>query len=162
MRRKRLVWGAAALAGVVVLALLAAETLVVKVQTTQLRRNPQFFAPGVAALKAGDKLEKLSEAAGWIQARTPAGLTGWIHSSAVAPPQTQLFAATGNMKTQATAGEVALAGKGFNRQVEDSYRARNAGLSYAWVDRMVQLRIPSAQVQDFLKRGRLIGSGGAQ
>jgi hypothetical protein len=162
MRRKKLVCGAAALAAAVVLALFAAETLVVKVQTTQLRRNPQFFAPAVAPLKAGDQLEKLSEASGWIQARTAAGLSGWVHSSAVAPPQTQMFAASGAMKTQATASEVALAGKGFNRQVEDSYRARNAGVSYAWVDRMVQLRIPPAQVQDFLKRGRLIGAGGAQ
>lgn len=160
MRRKRSLLGAAALAAVLVLALVAAETLIVKIQTTQLRRNPQFFSPGFASLKAGDRLEKLSEAAGWMQVRTASGAVGWIHGSAVAPPSTQLLAGSGGMKTQATANEVTLAGKGFNKQVEDSYRVKNASISYVWVDRMVQQRVAMAQVEEFLKRGRLNVSGG--
>ena len=161
MRKKRSLLGAAALgAAVLVLALVAAETIVVKIQTTQLRRNPQFFSPGFASLKAGDRLEKLSEAAGWMQVRTASGAVGWIHGSAVAPPRTQLLAGSGDMKTQATANEVTLAGKGFNKQIEDSYRARNASISYVWVDRMVQQRVAMAQIEDFLKRGRLNASGG--
>ena len=43
-------------------AIAAADVFVVKIQATQLRKNPQFFAPAVVALKAGDKLEKVSEA----------------------------------------------------------------------------------------------------
>lgn len=160
MTRKRIVSWTVALAAALVLVLVAAETLVVKVQTTQLRRNPQFFAPAVAPLKAGDRLEKLSEAAGWMQVRTAAGAIGWIHGSAVAPPRTQLLAGSGDMKTQATAGEVALAGKGFNKQVEDSYRAKNAAVSFVWVDRMVQQRVSAAQMEDFLKRGKLNATGG--
>ena len=160
MPSRRTLLGAAALAAVLVLALAAADALIVKIQTTQLRRNPQFFSPGFASLKAGDRLEKLSEAAGWMQVRTASGAIGWIHGSAVAPPQTQILAGSGNMKTQATANEVTLAGKGFNKQVEDSYRARNAAISYVWVDRMVQQRVAMAQIEDFLKRGRLNTSGG--
>ncbi len=159
MRRKRPLIAAAAVAAVLVLALVAAETLIVKIQTTQLRRNPQFFSPGVATLKAGDRLEKLGEAAGWIQVRTPSGATGWVHGSAVAPPRTQLLAGSADMKTQATANEVTLAGKGFNKQVEDSYRAQNPSVSYVWVDRMVQQRVAMAEIQDFLKRGLLNVSG---
>jgi hypothetical protein len=164
MRKKRLSLSLrlAALAAACALLLFAAETLVVKIQTTQLRRNPQFFAPAVATLKAGDRLEKLSEAAGWIQVRTSAGAVGWVHGSAVETPRFRLLATGTDMKTQATASEVALAGKGFNKQVEDSYRARNSSVSYVWVDRMVQLRVSTAQAQEFLKRGRLAGSGGAQ
>ena len=160
MPRKRTLLGAAALAVVLVLALAAADALIVKIQTTQLRRNPQFFSPGFASLKAGDRLEKLSEAAGWMQVRTAAGAVGWIHVSAVAPPRTQLLAGSGDMKTQATANEVTLAGKGFSKQVEDSYRAKNASISYVWVDRMAQQRVTMAQIQEFLKRGRLNESGG--
>jgi hypothetical protein len=160
MARKRVVTWTVALAAALVLVLVAAETLVVKIQTTQLRRNPRFFAPAVAPLKAGDRLEKLSEAAGWMQVRTAAGVVGWIHGSAVAPPQTQFLAGSGGMKTQATAGEVALAGKGFDKQVEDSYRAKNAEVSFVWVDKMVQQRISAAQMEDFLKRGRLNATGG--
>ncbi len=160
MRRRKTFVGAAALAAVLVLALVAAETLMVKIQTTQLRRNPQFFSPGVAALKAGDRLEKLSEAAGWIQVRTASGAVGWVHGSAVAPPRSQLLAGSGGMKTQATANEVTLAGKGFNKQVEDSYRAQNPAVSYVWVDRMVQQKVSMAEIQDFLTRGKLNASGG--
>jgi hypothetical protein len=160
MRRKRIVLWLAGFAAAMALVVFAAETLVIKVQTTQLRGKPQFFAPGVAALKAGDKLTKVAEASGWMQVRTAAGAAGWVHGSAVAPPGSQVFAGAGDMKTQATANEVVLAGKGFNKQIEDNYRAKNAGVSYAWVDRMVQQRVAMAQIEDFLKRGRLAGAGG--
>ncbi len=56
MRKQRSLLGAAALAAVLVLALVAAETIIVKIQTTQLRRNPQFFSPGFASLKAGERI----------------------------------------------------------------------------------------------------------
>ena len=139
------------------LAIGAAEVLVVKVQTTQLRRNPQYFGPILAALKAGDKLEKMTEANGWVQVRTAAGAVGWIHSSALGQSSAALASAGQPVKTQATANEVALAGRGFNKQVEDTYKSRHAEVSFVWVDRMVQLRIGSAQIEDFLRKGRLGG-----
>jgi uncharacterized protein YgiM (DUF1202 family) len=134
---------------------LAAETLLVKVQTTQLRKGPQFFSQALAALKAGDRLEKVSENAGWIQVKTSAGVLGWVHSSAVQTTKFNLLAMDKSMKTQATASEVALAGKGFNKQVEASYRAKHGEVSFALVDQMLQLKIPPAQIEDFLKKGKL-------
>jgi hypothetical protein len=134
---------------------LAAETLLVKVQTTQLRKGPQFFSQALAALKAGDRLEKVSENAGWIQVKTSAGVLGWVHSSAVQTTKFNLLAMDKSMKTQATASEVALAGKGFNKQVEASYRAKHGDVSFALVDQMLQLKIPPAQIEDFLKKGKL-------
>jgi uncharacterized protein YgiM (DUF1202 family) len=142
------------------LAIAAAEGLVVKVQTTQLRRTPQFFGPSLAALKAGDRLEKVSEANGWIQVKTAAGVIGWIHSSAVIASTVALTSTGQNLRTQATANEVALAGKGFNKQVEDSYKSKHGEVSFVWVDRMVQVRIGLAQLQDFLTQGRLAGQTG--
>jgi len=144
------------------LAIAAAQVLVVKVQTTQLRRNPQFFGPTLAALKAGDRLEKVSEANGWIQVKTIAGTIGWIHSSAVAASSLALTSTNQSLKTQVTANEVALSGKGFNKQVEDSYKGKHAEVSFVWVDRMIQIRVSLAQVQDFLAKGRLAGQGGGR
>ncbi len=66
-----------------------------------------------------------------------------------------LFAMNRNLKTQATASEVALAGKGFNKEVEASYRAKHGELSFAWVDKMLGIKIPAAQVEEFLKKGKL-------
>lgn len=142
-------------ASIAVLAMAAADILVVKIQATQLRRNPQFFAPGVLALKAGDKLEKVSEASGWIQVKTAAGLVGWVHSSAVGTSKFALAASGTNMKTQASASEVALAAKGFNKQVEDSYRAKHAEANFAAVDAMFLVKVSLTQIEDFLKKGRL-------
>jgi SH3-like domain-containing protein len=139
------------------LAIGAAQVLVVKVQTTQLRRNPQFFGPALVSLKAGDKLEKMSEANGWVQVKTAAGAVGWIHSSAVTESALAMTSTGQNLKTQATANEVALAGRGFNKQVEDSYKAKHAEVSFVGVDRMVQIRIGMAELEDFLRKGRLGG-----
>ena len=155
MRKNRTIPRLAAFAAVLALLAFAADTLVVKVQTTQLRGKPQFFAPGVAPLKAGDKLTKVAEASGWMQVRTAGGAAGWVHGSAVAPPGSQIFAGAGDMKTQATASEVALAGKGFNKQIEDSYRAKNKSANFAEVDRMQQLKVTAAALEQFLKQGRL-------
>ncbi|MDP2913889.1 MAG: SH3 domain-containing protein [Candidatus Aminicenantes bacterium] len=139
----------------VALAIAAADIVVVKIQATQLRKNPQFFAPAVVALKAGDKLEKVSEANGWVQVKTSAGLVGWVHSSAIETPKFALTAANKDMKTQATATEVALAAKGFNKQVEDSYRAKHSEANFAAVDAMFLVKVSLAQIADFLKKGRL-------
>jgi SH3-like domain-containing protein len=142
--------------------LLLAETVVVKVQTTVLRKEPKFYAQTVAALKAGDGLEKLASQDGWLQVRTAAGAVGWIHGSAVETRSFSLSAVDKSMKTQASASEIALAGKGFDKQVEAGYRARHANVSFVWVDRMVQVKIPAAELERFLRQGKLGEFGGGR
>ena len=85
---------------------LLAETLVVKIQTTNLRKDPKFFASTIAALKAGDSLEKLASQDGWYKVKTSAGVVGWIHSSAVETKKFNLASVGGTRKTQASASEV--------------------------------------------------------
>ena len=109
----------------VVFVFLLAETVVVKVKTTSIRSEPKFTAAVVAALKAGDSLEKLEARSGWVKVKTKAGVVGWVHSTAVQTKKVNLTAMDKTMQTQASAGEVALAAKGFNKQVEDKYRAAN-------------------------------------
>jgi uncharacterized protein YgiM (DUF1202 family) len=136
--------------------LVLAETLVVKIQSTNLRKTPKFYGAVVQALKSGDKVEKVtSQPDGWIQVKTAAGAVGWIHSSAVAVQKFSLTAMDSGLKTQASASEVALAGKGFNKQVEESFRAKNKAANFAEVDRMQQLKVTSAALEQFLKQGQL-------
>ena len=146
----------------VIVAFLIADTLIVKVQSTSLRKEPKFYAQVVATLKAGDSLEKISSQAGWIQARTQAGVVGWIHSSAVQPKKFSLLAMDKSLKTQATADEVGLAAKGLNKQVEESYKAKNKNISYAWVERMLKMKVSAAQIKAFLQKGKLGEFGGAK
>jgi uncharacterized protein YgiM (DUF1202 family) len=147
---------------VLIVTLLVAETLTVKVQSTGLRSSPKFYAPTVQSLHAGDKLEKISTQDGWIQVKTSGGAVGWVHSSAVAVPKFNLMASDQGLKTQASADEIALAGKGFNKQVEENYRAKHGELSFVWVDKMLQIKIPASKVEEFLKAGRLAGLGGGR
>lgn len=146
----------------VVFVFLLAETVVVKIKTTSIRRDPKFTSPAVAAIKAGDTMEKLEARDGWVKVKTKAGVVGWLHSTAVQTKKLDLLAMDKTMKTQASAGEVALAAKGFNKQVEDKYRAGNAAADFAAVDAMEKIKPTAAEVDAFLKQGKLGEYGGAR
>lgn len=148
---------------VLILALaLFAETVIVKIQSTNLRKEPKFYSPTVAVLRAGESLEKLSAQEGWLQVRTSGGLVGWVHSSAVEAKKFNLLAIDKGLKTQASASEVALASKGFNKQVEESYRAKHGDVSYVWVEKMLQMKVTATEIEQFLKKGKLGEFGGAR
>lgn len=135
--------------------ILLAETVAVKVQSTNLRKDPKFYAEAVALLKAGESVERINTRDGWVQVRTSQGVVGWVHSSALEARKFSLLAMDKGLKTQATTAEVALAGKGFNKQVEESYRAKHGDLSFVWVDGMLKIKISPARVEEFLKQGKL-------
>jgi uncharacterized protein YraI len=141
---------------------LLAETVVVKVKTTAVRRDPKFTAPIVASIKAGDALEKLEAQSGWVKVKTKTGIVGWLHSTAVEARKLNLQASDKSMKTQASASEASLAAKGFNKQIEDKYRAGNPAADYAAVDAMEKVRPTDAEVEAFLKAGKLGELGGAR
>lgn len=153
-----------ALAGAlaVLTVLLLAETVVVKIQTTNLRKEPKFYSQTIASLTAGSPLEKLSSQDGWFKVRTSAGVVGWIHSSVVETKKFNLLAMDKSMKTQASAGEVALAAKGFNKQVEENYKAKHGEANFAAVDRMLQLKISPSDVEAFIRKGKLGEFGGGK
>jgi len=144
----------------VFVAILLAETLVVKVQTTNLRKEPVFYADTIVVLKAGDAVEKVAEQAGWYKVKTAKGIQGWVHSSAVSSKSFDLLALGQTTKTGASAEEVALASKGFNKQVEDAYKAKHKDANFAGVDRMLRLKVTSEQLRRFLERGKLGRYGG--
>ncbi len=144
----------------VIASVLLAETLIVKIRSTYLRKEPKFYAQTLTSLKAGEKLEKISSQDGWIKVKTSRGLVGWIHSSSVQSKKFSLLAMDKSLKTEATADEVALAAKGFNKQVEESYRAKNRNVSYAWVEKMLQIKVSPAQIEEFLEKGQLGEFGG--
>ncbi len=160
--KKRLRLGALALAVLLVFVYLLAETITVKVKTTSVRRDPKFYAASLATIQAGAPLEKLALKNGWFQVKTKDGVTGWVHSSAIDTRKFDLTALGGTQQTQASSGEVALAAKGFNKRVEDQYRAQNAAANYAGVDKMEKFTVLPAAVEEFLKRGKLGEFGGGR
>jgi uncharacterized protein YgiM (DUF1202 family) len=147
---------------VVCVAMLLAETLFVKVQTTYVRKEPKFYSPAVATLQAGESVTQIASEAGWFKVRTAQGVEGWIHSSAVQTGKFAVAAMDQSLKTRATTEEVALAGKGFNKQVEEEYKNRNKGVSFIEVDRMLKIKVSPDELRKFLMEGKLAEFGGAR
>ena len=144
------------------LALAAAGVMSIQVRTGKLRARPSFLGQVIASVAYGDRVSVLDEKGGWIQIRTSDGRTGWIHQSALTTKKVALKAGDADVATGASGSELALAGKGFNDEVEAEFRSENPDLDYTWVDRMETFRITPEQARRFLAEGKVAGKGGAR
>ena len=134
-----------------------AATLTVMVEQTQVRKRPQFFAPAAATVKLGAHLPNASESPtnGWYTLKGSDGSVGYIHESAVTTKKVKLAArAAGESGTSAE--EITLAGKGFNEQVESSYKAGHAELDFSKVDAMEKRSIADDKLLPFMRSGNLL------
>ena len=140
------------IAGIVALsaatvAFAASSAMSVQVRETHVREKPTFLGKIVAALSYGDQVEILEEKGAWRRTEQ-----GWLHQSALSSKKIVLKAGAADVEGSASSSEVALAGKGFNKQVEDEYRQRK-GLDYTWVDRMETYTVTSGRTMKFLQEG---------
>jgi len=134
----------------------------VSVKETALRMAPMPFGRIIMTLRYGDRVTVEKEDHGWLQVREQRkGSQGWVHLSALTGKRIVLQAGEGDVEAVATGEELALAGKGFNRQVESSFKERNRQLDYAAVDRMETVVISSSLSQEFIRTGGLHEWGGA-
>jgi len=122
----------------------------VSVRSTPVRSSTWFFASTRGNLDMGDEVAVLRINGNWAEVRATANpsLTGW---AAIGNLSHRVIVAEG---TTATAREVALAGKGFDRDVEAAYRA-GTNLNFADVDRMEAVRVSHAELFRFMTEGRL-------
>jgi uncharacterized protein YgiM (DUF1202 family) len=165
MRMRRFLWLCAVLVLVAAANAGAADKVMsVTVDTTQIRATASYLAKVLATLKYGDKvtiLDQPANAKGWAKVLGPDKKTqGWVNLSALTTKDVQLASTTGVQQT-ASSGDVALAGKGFNSDVEAQYKAEQK-LDYTWVDKMQSFAPPPEQVAAFVSAGGLTEQGGAQ
>jgi hypothetical protein len=131
----------------------SAEEIYVQVRQTVVRAFPQYWSAKVAQLSYGEELKKLSEDEGWFKVKTTAGSQGFVHSSAVTSRRI-VFAAKSSGQNFSSS-DVVLAGKGFNREVENSYANSRRGADYNSVDVVESLKVSDAAVVDFVTKGKL-------
>jgi hypothetical protein len=131
---------------------LAAAPLTVQVRETKLRKEPKFWAPAVATLKAGDAVGEIERQGDWIRG-TGRGATGWIHGSAVTTQAVVLTGGSTTASTETRSGDVSLAGKGFTDQVEREYRKEKAA-GFEDLERIAP-PISDAELETFLREGKL-------
>lgn len=141
-------------------ALWAQTMMSVEVRETQVRSNPSFLGRVDAVLSYGDRVEVVEQAQGWARVRH-ANVTGWVHSSALTTKRIVMQTGDTAARREATGSEVALAGRGFNQEVEDRYRAEQ-GLNYEMVDRLEGYAVDPARLAAFLEEGALRLPGGDQ
>ena len=137
----------------------------VTVKETQVRATPSYLGKILAVLAYADKVTIQDQPAdapkGWLKVATANGkIQGWVNLSALTTKDIVLKSGTAASQT-ASSGDVALAGKGFNADVEAQYK-KDQKLDYTWVDTMEGYQASPQAVSAFLSQGGLTEQGGAQ
>jgi hypothetical protein len=125
----------------------------VTARSVELKSSTAFFADILGTLSYGDQVTILKEYGKWVEVRSVESpiLSGWIVSSVLTAKR--ILTSPGNATT-ASADELALAGKGFNEEVENAYR-QNGTLNYDAIDDMETEQIPGKDLFNFLLEGHL-------
>jgi uncharacterized protein YgiM (DUF1202 family) len=126
-------------------------TLYVAVKSLNLKSSTGFFASNRGVLNYGDRVIVLQVSGKFAEVRNMANssVTGWMPSANLSVKQI----VSGSSST-ASASEIALAGKGFNQEVENAYKTKG-NLNYADVDRVETVTVREADLLRFLEEGRL-------
>ena len=132
-------------------------TMYVATRTLALKSSTSLFASTRATLQYGAQVTVLqvsgTGSAQWVEVRSAANSSqsGWTKTANLSARS--IVASSG---TSASAQEVALAGKGFNQEIENAYKAEG-NLNYAAVDAMEQQEVDMNQLRTFIVEGRLTG-----
>ncbi len=135
------------------------------VKETQVRDKPSYAGKILGKLVYTDRVQVLEMPAGssWAKVRLAAKkLEGWVHLSALAKDEKPVVkAGSTDVATGASGSEVALAGKGFNPEVEAEYK-KDPTLNYTAVDEMEKYAVPAAALSAFIAQGGILLEGGAR
>ena len=134
-----------------------------QVRKGDLRSSPSFLGRIVGTAAYGDRFTIAEERGAWRRVTAAEGaLTGWLHRSALTKKTVKLKAGETDADVAASSGELALAGKGFNAEVEAKFKEQNQEANFAAVDLIEAIRISTRQMQTFLKAGNVTPKGGAE
>ncbi len=163
MNNKKLLSGLIAVICLVAVTSRASETMSVQVKTTPLRDTPSFIGKAGATLSYGDRVDVIDTQGPWNKVTASGGLSGWVHSSALSTKKIVLKSGQETAQSKASSDELALAGKGFNSDVEGEFKKQHGNIDFSWIDKMEKMRISSGDTQSFLKEGGVVPrEGGAK
>lgn len=137
------------------LAAAAAEQMSVQVQNAQLRADASFLGKLTASVPYGTRVTILQARGDWRQVQEPAGKTGWLHQSALTKKTISMKAGGQDVAAAASGDELALAGKGFNSDVEADFKNKNKDIDFTWIDRMGKFKVTMDEITRFLNEGQV-------
>jgi hypothetical protein len=134
---------------------LQGKTMFVSVKNAELKDSTGLLANVRGTVPYAAEVSVLQERGRWVEVRAagPPVLTGWMPSGDLSARRI----VTSSTTPDATANELALAGKGFSAEVEAEYKTAsgNNAAAYTTIDAM-ESQVVSAQVlYQFLQEGHL-------
>lgn len=144
---------------------IAEETLSVQVKESEIRATPSFLGKIIARVAYGEMVGVVENSGSWKKVSFKDNTAqGWIHESALSTERIILHAGQTDARTGTTQDELALAGKGFNKQVEEEFIKQNKDLDYTWINRMENIEVTPEMMETFLAKGevKIPSEGGAQ
>ncbi|MBN2301977.1 MAG: SH3 domain-containing protein [Lentisphaerae bacterium] len=143
---------------------MAAKKMSVQIREGKLRSAPSFVGSVVGTVKYGDRFTVADTQGDWIRIEDEnSKIAGWIHKSALSTKRIKLKAGKDNAEVAASSGELALAGKGFNSDVEAEFKSKNKDVDFSWIDKMEKIVVTPAEAAAFLKQGEVaVSKGGAK
>jgi hypothetical protein len=145
-------------AGVVAAAPPAGGTVTVQTLTAKLMKTPSFIGQTSAKLVRGEQLKFEEAQKDWYKVTTQKGVGGWINKTSVVDKAVALNTKPGGGTGGATADEVALAGRGFSKEVEAKYKSDHANLDFSHVDKIEALDTDTDAVAKFAADGKIGGA----
>lgn len=131
-----------------------AETITVITKENAIRESPKFFSSVKAFVKYGDMLKVIRKEKDWYKVKFR-NISGYIHKTAVeervVSPHSGYYSTT-----SASEGEITLAGKGFNPQVERAYKGKYPQMRYDLVDKIEKYDVAEKDIIHFIKTGGLL------
>lgn len=118
-----------------------------------LRQSPSPFGAIKKKLPYDTEVTVVKKQEGWVLISAPEN--GWLHGSALSESKESLRISSGKASRAGAVGEkeVALAGKGFDKNVEAAYRKEHAQLRYDLMDQVERITVPEAEVKKFAEAG---------
>lgn len=131
----------------------ASEKMSVQVRSSELRDSPSFLGSSVASLVYGEQVEVVGQQGNWMEVSASSGTKGWIHQSALTKKRIAFSSGGADVETGASGEELAVAGKGFNADVEKEFKVDHADIDFTWVDTMEQMKVSPQELMSFLTEG---------
>jgi hypothetical protein len=123
----------------------------VNAKSVTVKSSTGFFASARGKLAYGDQVAVVQVKGKYAEVKSADNaVSGWV---AVAGLSAKRIVASGG-GSGASASEIALAGKGFNQEVENAYKAEG-DLNYADVDRTEAVAVSQEDLYSFVTEGRL-------
>lgn len=128
----------------------------IQIRKAHVRQAPPFLSTVAGTLPYGRRVHTVEQQEDWIHITCwQTGISGWLHTSTLTPKKIILNAGDRDVPLSATSEEYALAGKGFNREVEQEFRTRHPHLNFTWINRMETYIVSGRHKQTFLASGGL-------